>query len=151
MSTDRVQAAGMIMMIACAVLGAALGLYARPRWLGVAVAVTLVVLIEGGQMVVIGLLHGQPNRELLIQHLQDFFGEGPLDAAGPVAASLIGGGLAALMGRFSDSARPTHVLTADGIRRKVGKNGRYARMEGMVEERPAQNAAESRFDKILGL
>ena len=141
----------MIMMIACAVLGAALGLYAKPRWLGVAIAVTLVTLIEGGDLIVVGLLRDQPNRELLIQHLQDFFGEGPLDAVGPLAASLIGGGLAALMGRFSDGARPAHVLSAEGIRRKVGKDGRYARMEGMVEERPAQSAAESRFDKILGL
>ena len=51
----------MIMMAACAVLGAVVGLYAKPRWLGVAIALVLVAAIEGGDRLFIGLIdeHGK--------------------------------------------------------------------------------------------
>ncbi len=141
----------MILMIAFALLGASLGLYVKPRWLGVAVAVILAVGLEGGERAFIGLISEQPNRELLIQRLQAIFGETWLDAVGPTAAALVGAVLAAIMGMVMDGERPTALVNADGIRRKVGKDGRYARLEGMIEERPVQTAAESRFDSILGL
>ncbi|EJL21256.1 hypothetical protein PMI01_05261 [Caulobacter sp. AP07] len=141
----------MIMMVACAVLGAALGLYAKPRWLGVAIALFLAGAVEGGQLLVIQLIAHQPNRERLIEHLQTIFGAGVLGAVGPLAAALIGGGLAAIMGKAMDGDGPDHAVNTDAIRRKVGKNGRYARMEGMVEERRIHARAESRIDKILDL
>lgn len=141
----------MIMMAICAVLGAALGLYVKPRWLGVAIAVALVAAVQGGILMIISLIEDQPNRELLIRHLREVFGEGLVGSIPPVATALIGGILAAALGGLTDKDRPSAVITADGIRRKVGKNGRYARMEGMVEERPARKAAESRFESTLGL
>ena len=141
----------MILLVACAVLGAGLGLYAKPRWLGVAVAATLVALVETGARIVIGILVDQPNREHLILKLQAIFGDRPLDAIGPIAAALIGGVLAAIMGQVMDGDRPAAVVNADGIRRKVGKGGRYARLDGMVEDRQIHAKAESRIDQILGL
>ena len=42
-------------------------------------------------------------------------------------------------------------LRAEGIRRRVGKDGRYARAEGMIADRAIHANAESRIDKILGL
>lgn len=141
----------MVLMITCAVVGAVLGLYAKPRWLGVAIAVVLIVCVEGGDRLFIGLIDEQPNRELLIGRLQSIFGETWLDAAGPIAAALIGGVLAAIMGNLMDGERQASVVNADGIRRKVGKNGRYARLDGMVQERQIHAKAESRIDSILGL
>ena len=141
----------MISMAVAAILGAMLGLWVRPRVLGVLVAVLVVGAVEGGVLVLIGMLQDQPNREVLIARLQSVFGEGKVGAAGPVAAALIGASLAALMGRFSDGARPVQLVTADGLRRQAGKDGRYSRVEGMVEERAIHARAESRIDKILGL
>ncbi|WP_165184111.1 hypothetical protein [Caulobacter soli] len=141
----------MILMIVCAVLGACLGLYVKPRWLGVAVAVVLIVCVEGGDRLFIGLIEQQPNRELLIGRLEAIFGETWLDAVGPTAAALVGAVLAAIMGKVMDGERQVALVNADGIRRKVGKDGRYARLDGMIQERPVQTAAESRFDSILGL
>ncbi|CAN5218508.1 hypothetical protein BH10PSE3_BH10PSE3_39410 [soil metagenome] len=141
----------MILMAVCAILGAVLGLYAKPRWLGVGIALVLIVGVEGGERFFIALIEQQPNRELLIEHLQAIFGETWLDTVGPIAATLIGGVLAAIMGMVMDGERQAAVVNADGIRRKVGKNGRYARLDGMVQERQIHAKAESRIDSILGL
>ena len=139
------------MMAACAVLGAVLGLYAKPRWLGVAVALVLVAGIEGGERFFIDLIDQQPNRELLIGRLQAIFGETWLDAVGPMAAAVAGAAFAAIMGKVLERESRTVVINADEIRRKAGKDGRYARLDGMIEDRPVQAAAKSRFDSILGL
>ena len=141
----------MILMAACAILGAVLGLYAKPRWLGVVIAVALIAGVEGGERFLIGLINQQPNRELLIGRLEAIFGETWLDAAGPVAAALLGAVLAAIMGQVMDGDRQAAVVNADGIRRKVGKDGRYARLDGMVQDRQIHAKAESRIDSILGL
>lgn len=141
----------MFTMATAAIIGAALGLFVRPRLLGVLVAVLLVGAVEGGVLMLIGMLEGQPNRELLIGRLEAVFGEGLLGAAGPVAAAFIGAVLSAMMGSFSDRGDTPGLLTADQLRRRVGKDGRYARIEGMVEERQIHAKAESRIDSILGL
>lgn len=141
----------MITMAAFAILGAALGLFVRPRVLGVTIPVVLAVAVEGGVLWMIALMEKQPNRELLIARLQSIFGEGLIGAVGPVAAALIGALMAALMSSFADPARTAPVLTADGIQRRVGKDGRYARAKGMVEDRAIHAKAESRIDQILGL
>ncbi len=141
----------MFTLATAAIIGAALGLFVRPRLLGVLVAVLLAVAIEGGVLLLIGMLDDQPNRELLIGRLEAVFGEGVTGAVGPVAAAFIGAVLAALMGSFSDPAASPVLVTADQLRRKAGKNGRYSRVEGMVEERQIHAKAESRIDSILGL
>lgn len=141
----------MIIMVAAAILGAALGLFVRPRVLGVLVAVLAVGSVEGGALLLVKMLEGQPNRELLIGRLQTAFGDDLLSSAAPVAAALIGAVLAALMGQFSDPEKSVSMLTGDELRRKVGKDGRYARVQGMVEDRQIHQKAESRIDSILGL
>jgi hypothetical protein len=55
------------------------------------------------------------------------------------------------MGKVLERESRTVVINADEIRRKAGKDGRYARLDGMIEDRPVQAAAKSRFDSILGL
>lgn len=140
----------MIIMATAAILGAALGLFVRPRLLGVVIAVLLVGAIEGAALFIIDLLGDQPNRELLIARLQSVFGEGVIDAVAPISTAFVGAVLAALMGTFTDGDRGA-VLTADGLRRKAGKDGRYARVQGMVEDRQIHQKAESRIDSILGL
>ena len=142
---------GMIMMATAAILGAALGLFVRPKLLGVLIPVLLVGVIEGVALFIIGLLGEQPNRELLIARLQSVFGESVIDAVAPMSTAFVGAVLAALMGAFTDGERSAALVTADGLRRKAGKNGRYARVHGMVEEREIHEKAESRIDSILGL
>lgn len=140
----------MIMMAACAVLGAVLGLYARPAWVGVLMALVLVAGVFGVERLFILLIDDQPNRERLIEHLRALFGEGWLDIFGPMAAAVAGAVFAMVMGKVLERESRTVVINADNIRRKAGKDGRYARLDGMVEERPVQTAAKSRFDSILG-
>jgi len=140
----------MIMMATAAILGAALGLFVQPRLLGVLAAVLLVGAIEGGALMLISMMHSQPNRELLIARLEGVFGEDWVGAVIPVGVAFIGAVLAAVMGTLSDPKTST-VLTGDGIRRKAGKDGRYARIQGMVEDRQIHEKAESRIDSILGL
>ena len=140
----------MIMMATAAILGAALGLFVRPRLLGVCAAVLLIGVIEGGALMLIGMLHSQPNRELLIGRLEGVFGENWVGAVIPVGVAFIGAVFAAVMGAITDPKKVS-VLTGDGIRRKAGKDGRYARIQGMVEDRQIHKKAESRIDSILGL
>lgn len=140
----------MIMMATAAILGAALGLFVRPRLLGVAVAVLLVAGVEGGALMLIEMLHSQPNREVLIGRLEGLFGEDWVGAAIPVGVAFIGAVLAAVMGTISDPKTVT-VLTGDEVRRKAGKDGRYARVQGMIEDRQIHQKAESRIESILGL
>ena len=70
---------------------------------------------------------------------------------GPVAAATIGSLMAALLGGFTEPKTTAPVLSAEGIQRRVGKDGRFARAQGMVEERAIHAQAESRIDQILGL
>jgi hypothetical protein len=141
----------MITLAAFAIVGAALGMFLRPRILGVVIPVMLAATIEGGVFWMVQVMETQPNRELLIERLQAIFGEGWIGAIGPVAAATIGAVMAVLMASFTDPAKASPVLSADGIRRRVGKDGRYARAEGMVEDRAIHAKAESRIDSILGL
>ena len=140
----------MITMAAFAIIGAALGLFVRPRWLGVILPIALALIVEGGVYWAIGIMERQPNREVLIMRLQDIFGEDWIGMMGPVAAAVIGSVMAALLGAFTDPKTET-VLSAEGIQRRAGKDGRYARAQGMVEDRAIHAKAESRIDQILGL
>ena len=140
----------MITMAVCAVLGAVLGLYARPAWLGVLMALVLVAGVFGVERLFIALIDDQPNRERLLEHLRALFGEGWLDILGPMAAAVAGAVFAAIMGKVLEHESRAVVINADDIRRKAGKDGRYARLDGMVQERSVQTAAKSRFDSILG-
>lgn len=140
----------MITMAAFAIIGAALGLFVRPRLLGVALPILLALIVEGGVYWAIGVMDHQPNREVLILRLRAIFGEDLIGMVGPVAAAAIGAVVAAVLGAFTEP-KTAMVLSAEGINRRVGKDGRYARAEGMVEDRAIHAKAESRIDKILGL
>ncbi len=140
----------MITMAAFAIIGAALGLFVRPRVLGVALPILLALIVEGGVYWAIGVMEHQPNREVLIMRLHAIFGEEFFDMAGPVAAAAIGAVVAAVLGAITEP-KASLVVSAEGINRRVGKDGRYARAEGMVEDRAIHAKAESRIDKILGL
>ena len=140
----------MITMAAFAILGAALGAFVRPRLLGVLLPVLIAVTIEGGVYWAIGVMDHQPNREVLIMRLEAIFGEDLIGMAGPIAAAAIGGVVAAVLGFFTDP-KTVDVYSAENIKRRVGKDGRYARAEGMVQDRAIHAKAESRIDQILGL
>lgn len=140
----------MITMAVFAILGAALGLFVRPRWLGVLLAVLIAAAVEGGVYWAIGVMDHQVNREVLISRLRAIFGGDLVGMTGPVAAAAIGGVVAAVLGHFTDP-KTESLLTADTIQRRVGKDGRYVRAKGMVEDRAIHAQAESRIESILGL
>ncbi len=141
----------MILMVAFALVGALLGLFWRPRFLGVVIAVVLAAVIQGVAAWSLQILSEQVNREHLLVQLHAVFGETVIDFAGPVLAAAVGAVFAALLGGLTDARRPPVVVTADGIRRQAGKDGRFARMDGMVQDRAIHAKAESRIDSILGL
>jgi len=141
----------MITMAAFAIIGAALGAFVRPRLLGVALPILLAVLVEGGAYWAIGVMDHQVNREVLVMRLQGIFGDDVIAMVGPVAAAAIGAVVAAVLGFLTDPKKAAPVFSAEGIKRSVGKDGRYARAAGMVEERAIHAKAESRIDQILGL
>jgi hypothetical protein len=127
----------MITMAVFAIIGAALGMFVRPRPLGVALSILLALTVEGVVFWVISVMARQPNREVLILRLREAFGADLIGMAGPIAAATISALFAAVLG--------------DEIQRRAGKDGRYARAKGMVEERAIHAQAESRIDSILGL
>ena len=141
----------MVLMVAFALFGALMGLFWRPRLAGVGVAVLVAGLVQGGAAWSLSVLSEQVNREHLLAQLHAIFGESAADLIGPVLAAVVGAVFAALLGAMSDGRRPPVLVTADGINRKAGKNGRYARMEGMVQQREIHAKAESRIDSILDL
>jgi hypothetical protein len=141
----------MITMAAFAIVGAALGLLVRPRAMGVVWPVLMAIAVEGAVQWAIGVMTHQPNREVLVLRLRQIFGGDIIGMIGPVAAATIGAVIAAVLGALTDPKKSGMVLSADGIQRRAGKNGRYARAEGMVEERAIHAKAESRIDQILGL
>lgn len=141
----------MILLAAFAFLGALLGLFWRPRFVGVVIAVVLAGVVQGVAAWSLQILSHQVNREHLLLQMHAVFGETLIDFAGPVAAAAVGAVFAALLGALTDARRPPVLVTADGLRRKAGKDGRYARMEGMVQDRAIHAQAESRIDSILGL
>ncbi|WP_240903615.1 hypothetical protein [Caulobacter sp. 602-2] len=141
----------MILMVAFALVGALLGLFWRPRFLGVVIAVVLAAVIQGVAAWSLQILSEQVNREHILVQLHAVFGETAIDFAGPVLAAAVGAVFAALLGGLTDARRPPVVVTADGIRRQAGKDGRFARMDGMVQDRAIHAKAESRIDSILGL
>ncbi|NGM52326.1 hypothetical protein G5B46_22170 [Caulobacter sp. 602-2] len=138
-------------MVAFALVGALLGLFWRPRFLGVVIAVVLAAVIQGVAAWSLQILSEQVNREHILVQLHAVFGETAIDFAGPVLAAAVGAVFAALLGGLTDARRPPVVVTADGIRRQAGKDGRFARMDGMVQDRAIHAKAESRIDSILGL
>ncbi|MBI1684738.1 hypothetical protein I4Q42_13780 [Caulobacter hibisci] len=138
-------------MAAFAFLGALLGLFWRPRFVGAAIAVAVAGAFQGGAFMALRTLESQVNHEHLLTQLHALFGETPIDFAGPVLAAFVGAVFSALLGGMADSRRPPVLVTADSLRRKAGKDGRYARLEGMVEDRAIHAKAESRIDSILGL
>src|SRR5689334_19011015 len=109
----------MITMAAFAIIGAALGLFVRPRWLGVLIPIALAVLVEGGAHWALGVMEHQTNREVLVMRVEAIFGETWIDAAGPIAAAVIGSVVAALLGAFTDP-KTVAVFSADGIQRRAG-------------------------------
>ncbi len=141
----------MITVAVFAIVGAALGLFVRPRLVGVIVAIVLAGVVEGGAYWAINVMERQPNREALVARVQGVFGQGPIDMIVPVAAAAIGAIVAAVLGVLTDPKAAAPVLSAEGIRRRAGKDGRYARAEGMVQDRAIHAKAESRIDKILDL
>ncbi|MDG2528383.1 hypothetical protein [Caulobacter endophyticus] len=141
----------MILMVAFALTGALLGLFWRPRLVGVIVAVVAAGVVQGIAAWSLHFLSQQVNREHLLGQLHAIFGESAIDLAGPVLAAAVGAVFAALLGGLADARKPPVLVTADGIRRQAGKDGRYARMEGMVQDRAIHAKAESRIDSILGL
>lgn len=141
----------MILMVAFALMGALLGLFWRPRFVGVVIAVVAAGALQGIAAWSLHFLSEQVNREHVLAQMHAIFGEGLIDFAGPVLAAAVGAVFAALLGALTDARRPPVLVTADGLRRKAGKNGRYARMEGMVEDRAIHAKAESRIGSILGL
>jgi hypothetical protein len=141
----------MILMAVFAILGAALGLFVRPRLVGVILAVVLAALIEGGAYWATSIMEHQPNREVLVMRLREVFGEEVIEMIIPVSAAAIGAVVAAVLGVFTDPKTSAPVLSAEGIQRRAGKDGRYARAEGMVQDRAIHAKAESRIDKILDL
>ncbi len=141
----------MILMAVFAIFGAALGLFVRPRLFGVILAILLAAAVEGGAYWAVGVMEHQTNREVLVMRVQAVFGDEILDMIIPVAAAAIGAVLAAILGVFTDPKKAAPVLSAEGIRRRAGKDGRYARAEGMIQDRAIHAKAESRIDKILDL
>lgn len=141
----------MILMAVFAILGAALGLFVRPRLVGVILAVALAAVVEGGAYWATSVMEHQPNREVLVMRLREVFGEEVIEMIIPVAAAAIGAVVAAVLGVFTDPKKAALVLSAEGIQRRAGKDGRYARAEGMVQDRAIHAKAESRIDKILDL
>jgi hypothetical protein len=78
----------MITMAAFAILGAALGLFVRPRCWAWRCRSCWPCMIEGGATGLIGVMEHQPNRELLVDRLRGDLRRNWVGAVGPIAAAV---------------------------------------------------------------
>jgi hypothetical protein len=126
----------MITMAAFAIIGAALGLLVRPRAMGVLWPVLLAIAVEGAVQWAIGVMTHQPNREVLVLRLPDLRRryhrhDRPRRRRDDQHH---GRGRA---GRAHRPKKAEMMLTADGIQRRVGKNGRYVRAGAWSRNAPS--------------
>jgi len=135
----------MILLAIMAMLGAAMGVFLRPRIL----AVPFAVAVGGGARATLGLAAMPATGD----------GQGPdwaefsAAVAGQqlegypimIGACLCGALIALALGAGVDKRQPG----ASNLPRRI-VNGRLERAPGMVEERPQQKAAEARQKSLLG-
>jgi hypothetical protein len=143
----------MLVMIAAAVLGAALGLMVRPWLLAAGLAVALGAGVQGLLIYAARQLSLTPGHEGGVEALDKVAGAG-ISALWPtVAAAAVAALLAALLNSlFGDrgSGRGKFWMPSDqDSARARGRDGRLRRLEGMVEEREIHAKAESRIKSIL--
>ena len=144
----------MIVVVIAAVFGAALGLLMREQVLALAVAVLTVGTAQIGAMFVVGVMAANQQYALMAETLSGYVGKGFWAVAPTVAASGAGAVLAAVMLMLMrlDRSEITSLPGAEGeMPRTRDRNGKLRRAEGMIEDRPIHEAAESRIDQILKL
>lgn len=135
----------MILIIAAAILGAAVGLFLQPRLFAIAVALSL----SGAAHLVLGFVDKMaaksPNREALARQL-DLIAGNDVHGIWPVMAAAGAGSILAAVLWSVTQGQSTDVfwfLPSDGDRR------RGVRSMDLVQERDVHDAARRRLDALL--
>jgi len=135
----------MILLAIMAVVGAALGVFMKPRIL----AIPFTVAVAGGVRALLGLAAmpaaggsqgpdwAEFSAVVVGQQLEGY----PM----MIGACLAGALIAMVLGGWADRREPA----PSDLPRRI-RNGRLERTAGMVEERPQQKAAEERQKSLLG-
>jgi len=142
----------MVILMLMALMGAVLGALTKPRFVAAPIAVGLV---EGMRWLVgLSAASAINNADAPVWAIWSLsIVSDPLDDYLPLLAVSAGSSLfAAAMAMVHDRHRPPAVSVAEATRnsRQV-RNGRFVRVEGMVEERAVQQQAERRQRALLGL
>ncbi|MDB5431586.1 MAG: hypothetical protein JWP35_2702 [Caulobacter sp.] len=144
----------MIVMIAAAVLGAALGVFVRPWLLAPALAVAVSGGVQGGLMLVGKLLAQDDGHETMAAAVSHVAGTGVSSLWPTLAAAGIAALLAALLSAMADKDKPAAefwIPTEGDSGRARGKDGIRRRLPGMVEDREIHARAKGRIESILDL
>lgn len=136
----------MILIVAAAVMGAAVGLYVRPRVLALAIAISV---SGAAQMVIVFLARlsdGKPGYESLVRQFEYFT---TLDVNGvwPVMAAAGTGALLAAVAWSFISKDTTDAFWLPYGNESDRRNG--IRSMGLVEDRAIHAEARERLDAIL--
>ena len=143
----------MILLVAAAIFGAALGLFMRNTLLAILAAP---VTLGAAQFAAIKIAEGmiyKPDQADLATTIQSYAGSEPSAILSTVVAALMGAGIAALMMTMSRKERETHdgdafISVAAGNLPRTGKR-RGMKLASNLSDRPMYADAESRFDKLL--
>ncbi len=144
----------MIVMIAAAILGAALGVFVRPWLLAPALAVAVSGAVQGGLMLLARILAQDISHEKLAAAVTGIAGTGLSSLWPTVAAAGIAALLAALLCAMADKDKPPAefwIPTEGDSGRARGKDGLRRRLPGMVQDREIHAKAKGRIESILDL
>lgn len=136
----------MILIVAAAILGAAVGLYVRPRVFALAIAISV---SGAAQMVVVFLVRmagKKPGYEALGEKLS-YFTSLDINGIWPVMAAAGTGTLFAALAWSVMSKESTDVFWFPGANDEDRRNG--VRSMGLVEDRAIHAEARERLDSIL--
>jgi hypothetical protein len=142
----------MFLLVLMAILGAVLGVVIKPGLLAVPLAVAVAEGIRG----LIGMAAPfaiDNSQALLPFQLALQVVESPMSGYLPLLGVSAGAALIAAVLSMLTEARPVPEVTlaeATALRRRV-RRGKYVRAPDMIEDRPAQKAAEERQRSLLGL
>ena len=140
----------MVAVIIAALIGVLAGLFAKRRLFAIPIAVAVSLALHGLAILTQGLIDPEGAFAGVRLGLAQAAGSDMSGLLISFTAAGVGAILAALLWSMMVGL-PTNEFwfPSEGVQRARGKDGRYARTPGMVEDRAVHSAAKARLDDLL--
>ena len=140
----------MILLVAAAIFGAALGLFMRNGLLAIIIAPFALGAAQLGAIEIAQAMIHRPDQADLATTIQTYAGTEPMAAAPTVVAALVGAVIAAVMIAMARKEREEHDPLGALGRAPRSRDRRHGlKLAATLRERPIHADSERRFDKLL--